>query len=78
MFEKDSHRLCHHSVAHNELDLPITLQSTADGLFCHDTKLRSLLSALPFTQMKQKSLKAYVRHDGRRRHVGRLLGRLRS
>ena len=26
----------------------------------------------------RKSLKAYVRHDGRRRQVGHLLGRLRS
>ena len=55
MIEKDSHRLCHHSVAHNELDLPITLQSTADGLFCHDTNLRSY--SLRYRSKKQKAKK---------------------
>ena len=34
--------------------------------------------SLEATTVEAKRLKAYVRHDGRRRQVGHLLGRLRS
>ena len=42
MFAKDSRRLRHHRVAlYIEFGLPLMLQPTVDGLFCHYTKLRS-------------------------------------